>query len=72
MEDRPYEMTAFEAGQDKFLGVSTMGTNTYRIMIWNGQKFQSFQNITSSGVSDTPFQTMVLFVLKIRLMRSQY
>ena len=69
MEDRPYEMAAFDAGQDEFLGVSTMGTNTYRIMVmkWNGQKFESFQNITASGVSDIPFQTIILYLLKIRL-----
>ena len=52
--ERPYEMAAFEAGQDEFLSVATMGTKTrqskLQLMKWNGIKFESFQNITSYGV----------------------
>ncbi|XP_028395337.1 thrombospondin-type laminin G domain and EAR repeat-containing protein-like [Dendronephthya gigantea] len=52
--DRPYEVVAFEAGRDHFLSVATMETspdeakkNKLMLMKWTGNKFVSFQNITT-------------------------
>ena len=59
---RPYQVAAFEAGQEKFLSVALMGssestesdtkTNNLFLMKWNGNKFESFQNITAYGVGN--------------------
>ena len=59
---RPYQVAAFEAGQEKILSVALMGssestesvtkTNNLFLMKWNGNKFESFQNITAYGVGN--------------------
>lgn len=52
---RPYEMAQLSVGNQLFVSIATLGTNTPRdvtklvVLRWNGREFESFQNITAVG-----------------------
>lgn len=65
--DRPYDMAAFDAGQEEFFCVATMPRAAHAtskisklLMVkWTGNQFESFQNITAYGVRYVKFMKLV-------------